>query len=141
MTVVNFICKERQVLFHAGQRVRFNWTVWENYEIGGEFSIGLIYHGTVIEEHGLRFIVRVDDGPSVCEHQVPARETFKAENLVIKVKPSVMAALDEPDRALCAVCSGYEGERARCQGWGRVGAIDSYWPVQCMALEAERKAA
>lgn len=135
VTVVNFICKERRSLFHAGQRVKFDWTYWDYHEEGEDYSIGLVYNGTVIEEHGLRFIVRVDDGPSACEHGVPARDTFKSDNLVIKVKPSDMAALDEPDRALCPSCSAYEGEEARCQGWE--DGFHSYWPDGC--FKAGRK--
>lgn len=130
VTVVNFRCSQRRSLFHPGQRVQFVWTSWEasgGYE--EDHGIGLIYHGTVIEENGLRFIVRVDDGPSACPEQIDAGDVFKNDSLVIKVKPSDMKALDEPDRALCPSCSAYEGEEARCLGWE--DGFHNYWPDGC----------
>lgn len=130
ITIVNFRCNLRKPLFHCGQRVRFVWTPWENDSEGGEgYGIGLTYHGTVIEEHGLRFIVRVDEGASACSRQIDARDVFKSDTLVIKVKPSDMAALDEPDRALCPSCSAYEGEKSRCHGWEDQGY--GYFPNGC----------
>lgn len=135
ITVVNFRCGQRQPLFRSGQRVQFAWTSWESdgYE---DSSVDLLYHGTVIEENGLRFIVRVDDGPSACSEQIAARDVFKNDSLVIKVKPSDMKALDESDRILCPSCSAYEGEDARCQGWEDPG-FHSYWPDGC--FKAGRK--
>lgn len=118
ITVINFQCNLRKPIFHSGQRVRFIWTFWENDGEGGEgYGIGLTYHGTVIEEHGLRFIVRVDEGPSACSQKIDARGVFKNDTLVIKVKPADMVDLGEPDRALCPSCSAYEGEKSRCHGW------------------------
>lgn len=130
VTTINFRCDLRQPLFHAGQRVQLAWTSWESDGYEGESSVDLIYHGTVIEETGLRFIVRVDDGPSACAEKIAARDVFKNETLVIKVKPSDMTALDEPDRALCPSCCAYEGEDDRCQGWEDPG-FHSYWPDGC----------
>lgn len=135
VTVVNFRCGHREPLFHSGQRVRFIWTSWERGDYGDDHGIGLIYHGTVIEEKGLRFIVRVDDGPSACGEEIAARDVFKNDTLVIKVKQSDMTALDEPDRALCPSCSAYEGEEGRCHGWAEFDF--SYWPDGC--FKAERK--
>jgi hypothetical protein len=130
VTVVNFRCASRQPMFRSGQRVAFDWTYWDVCE-DEDFGLGLIYHGTVIEEYGLRFIVRVDDGPSADINEVAARETFKSDNLVIKVRPAAMRALDEADRVLCPHCSAYEGEQGRCQGWGH--GYDSYWPNGCFS--------
>lgn len=136
VTVVNFRCAYRKPLYRTGQRVEFNWTSWENDGEGGEGDgLGLTYHGTVIEECGLRFIVRVDDAPSADAAKITARDTFKAENLVIKVKPSDMRAIGEPDKALCPACSAYEGEKARCQGWGG-DDFGSYWPNGCLQRPA-----
>lgn len=137
VTVVNFRCDARRPLFHAGQRVRFIWTSWEQDDFGNEDGLGLIFHGTVIEENGLRFIVRVDDGPSACAEKIDARDVFKNDSLVIKVKPSDMTALSEPDRTLCPSCSAYEGEKSRCQGWEEPDF--SYWPDGC--FKAGRKVA
>lgn len=135
ITVVNFRCGHRKPLFHPGQRVRFIWTSWERSDYDDDHGIGLIYHGTVIKENRLRFIVRVDDGPSVCPEQIAARDVFRNDSLVIKVKPSDMKALDEPDRALCPSCSAYEGEEARCLGWE--DGFHIHWPDGC--FKAGRK--
>lgn len=129
VTVVNFRCDLRKPLFHAGQRVQFAWTSWDSDGYEGDSSVDLLYHGTVIEENGLRFIVRIDDGPSACPEQLGARDVFKNDSLVIKIKPADMVALDEPDRALCPSCSAYEGEEARCLGWE--DSFHSYWPDGC----------
>lgn len=139
VTVINFRCSLRRPIFHAGQRVRFGWTSWESGGYEGDSSVGLVYHGTVIEEHGLRFIVRVDDGLSACREKINARDVFKSENLVIKVKPADMTALDEPDRALCPLCAAYAGETSRCMGWGDPQSIDSFWPTGCV-VQTERAA-
>lgn len=139
VTVINFRCDLRKPLFHAGQRVSVNWTYWEYSELGEDYSVGLIYHGTVIEECGLRFIVRIDDGPSACRNEIDAHDTFKSENLVIKVKPADMTALGEPDRALCPLCAAYAGETSRCMGWGDPRSIDSFWPAGCV-VQNERAA-
>lgn len=130
VTTINFRCDLRRPLFHAGQRVQFIWTYWESGDGDGDEGFGLIFHGTVIEENGLRFIVRVDDGPCASDAEMTARAVFKNETLVIKVKPSDMTALDEPDRVLCPSCSAYEGDDARCQGWEDPG-FHSYWPDGC----------
>ncbi len=138
VTVINFRCGDRQPLFHAGQRVRFNWTSWEHCEeIAEDFGLRLVYHGTVLEEHGLRFIVRVDDEPSADGEKIAARDTFKSDNLVIKVKPSDMCALNEPDRQLCPVCSAYPDETSRCQGWEESGGF-GYWPTGCLVHQAQK---
>jgi len=130
ITVINFRCNLRKPLFHQGQRVRFTWTYWDNDGEGYEgYGVRLSYHGTVIEENGLRFIVRVDEGLSACAEKIDARDVFKSDTFVIKVKPSDMSALDEPDRALCPSCSAYEGEKSRCHGWEDQGF--SYWPNGC----------
>lgn len=134
VTVVNFRCDLRKPLFHAGQRVQLSWTSWDSdgYE---DSSVDLLYHGTVIVEYGLRFIVRIDDGPSACGEKIAARDVFKNDSLVIKVKPSDMKALDEPDRALCPSCSAYEGEESRCLGWE--DGLYGYRPDGC--FKAGRK--
>lgn len=136
VTVVNFRCGVRTQLFRPGQRVRFVWTLWERNDFGEDDDFGLIYHGTVIEESGLRFIVRVDDAPSVDGAKIAARDVFKNDSLVIKVKPSDMKALDEPDRALCPACSAYAGEEGRCQGWEGPD-FHSYWPDGCFKANRE----
>lgn len=136
VTTINFRCDLRRPLFRAGQRVRFVWTSWERNDFGEDDGLGVIFHGTVIEEIGLRFIVRVDDGLSACAEKIAARDVFKNYSLVIKVKPSDMKALDEPDRVLCPSCCAYEGEEARCQGWEDPG-FHSCWPDGC--FKAGRK--
>lgn len=130
VTVVNFRCAARRPLFHTGQRVGFKWT---DYGDGSfeEDAITLFFHGTVIEEAGLRFIVRVDDGTSADAAKYAARDVFKSDSLVIKVKPADMQALEEPDRRMCLVCSAYDDEVSRCQGWGDPGSWDNYWPDAC----------
>lgn len=131
VTSINFRCSDRSPLFETGQRVSFRWTSWEVDDWGNSDSLGLIYHGTVIQEHGLRFIVRVDDGPSADDEKIEARDTFKNGDLVIKVKPSDMLALDEAPRKLCPSCAGYDGETERCHAWhdGYVG----YSPNGCLS--------
>lgn len=131
VTVVNFRCAARQPLFRAGQRVGFGWADYGDGQFE-EDAIGLVYHGTVIQEHGLRFIVRVDDGPSADGAKIEARDLFKSGNLVIKVKPTTMHALAEPDRITCPSCSAYAGEEGRCQGWEDPG-FHIYWPLGCLA--------
>lgn len=139
VTVINFQCGDRQSLFHTGQRVKFNWISWEpDYEYGEPPGVRLVYHGTVIEDRRLRFIVRVDDGPSADDQKIFARDVFKSDNLVIKVKPSDMKALDEPDRQLCPSCSAYPDEDNRCQGWGTPGSWDGYWPAGCLVRQSRQ---
>ena len=139
VTVVNFKCGDRQTLFHTGQRVAFNWTSWERLEeFAEDHGLGLIFHGTVIGEKGLRFIIRVDDGPSADAEKIAARDTFKNDSLVIKVKPSDMRALAEPDRQLCPACSAYPDETSRCQGWEEPGGFGSYWPTGCLIRQAQK---
>jgi hypothetical protein len=139
VTVVNFRCRDRLPLFHSGQRVAFTWTFWEPSGGYEEYhGLGLVYHGTVIEEHALRFIVRVDDAPSADVEKIAARDTFKSDNLVIKVRPADMRALDEPDRQLCPACIAYPDEASRCQGWGEPGGFGSYWPTGCLVRQAQK---
>lgn len=129
VTVVNFRCLSRKEMFRPGQRVEFHWIDYGDGQFE-EDAVSLLFHGTVMEERGLRFIVRVDDTED-------ARGVFKSDSLVIKVKPSDMHALDEPDRPMCPSCCGYPGEKSRCQGWGNPGSLESYWPVGCLVRQSQ----
>jgi hypothetical protein len=139
VTVINFRCADRKQMFHTGQRIGFRWTDYGDGQFE-EDAITLFYHGTVIEEKGLRFIIRVDDGPSADAAQYQARDVFKSDNLVIKVKPSDMRALPEPDRTMCPACCAYPNESGRCQGWGEPGSWDNYWPDGCLQKPTGRSA-
>lgn len=134
VTSIKFACKERKPMFHPGQRVAFKWAVYgETGEYWDAEKVQCEFHATVMKEKGLRFIVRVDDGPDHLDGEISAKDTFNNDNLVIKVKPSDMKALGQPDVAICQVCAKYEGEKG-CHGYGSKRDLYSYWPDECLRI-------
>ena len=135
VTSIKFKCEDRKPMFGAGQRVSFAWKVYQDDCEGVQY--GEVYEtefvGTVISEanRGLRFIIRVD---AVNEYYdfIPS-EVFKNDNLIIKVKPVDMVALDEPNRSFCLGCFAYDlaDAKGRCQGHDGVG-WDRYIPDGCL---------
>ncbi len=117
-------------MFRSGQRVSLLWRVFEHFQDRTD-EISVRFNATVIAENGLRFIVRVDDMDDL-EEGIPAKHVFRNESLIIKVKPSDLAQIDEPARVLCSECCAYEGEADRCLGYGDPKSWDSYWPSQCL---------
>ncbi len=97
ITSVKFRCTERQSMFRRGQRVSVTWTV------GGDcYELNETWPATVIAEVGTRFVLSVDDVAS--DEGTPARDYIKNERLFVKVSPSRLTALDEPDRQICKFC-------------------------------------
>jgi len=134
VTAINFRCDDRQPMFRLGQRVTFSWRVFcDDSDFGTDDESLVVFAGTVLEEHGLKFIVRVDDGPARSgDELLDAKDVFKSGRLIIKVKPSDMSALNEPDQVMCGACCAYDDEPTRCQGWGNPNSWDSYWPKECI---------
>ena len=138
ITSVKFNCKERQMLFHIGQRVEFTWRVYGDGELQmGDDPCITQFNATVIQETrtGLRYTVRVD--PESEYYDFDPKTVFRNENLVINVKPCDMRAIDEPDRTFCPSCLAYDADEAktRCQGFNGepfMGFDDTYHPEGCL---------
>lgn len=114
VTSIKFKCPERKAFFLPGQRVSFEWSMWESdgYE---ESALHLIFHGTVLRERGSKFVVQVDAGKDASGEEIEASDIFKKnEALLIKVRPANMTVLDEPAKAVCLTCYQVEGQEDRC---------------------------
>ncbi len=115
ITSIKFQCLERKSYFSTGQRVSFDWTMWESdgYD---ESSLPLIFHGTVIRERGSKFVVQVDAGKDASGEGIEASDVFKKNDaLLIKVRPANMKALDEPAQTVCLTCYQIAGRaESRC---------------------------
>lgn len=97
VTSVKFRCADRQSMFRPGQRVGITWTV------GGDgYELDETWPATVIAETGTRFLVHIDDVES--DEGTPARDFINNERLFVKVSPSRLRPLDEPDRTVCKWC-------------------------------------
>ncbi|ANL02649.1 hypothetical protein EVC10_039 [Rhizobium phage RHph_Y25] len=111
---LKFKCAERQQMFSAGQRVEFDWSLWERDEYDSS-ELPMVFHGTVIRERGAKFVVQVDSGKDASGEGIEASEVFKKnDQLLIKVRPAKMRALDEAPRAVCSTCYHVEGGEDRC---------------------------
>lgn len=107
---LKFRCADRKALFHAGQRIKFDWTYWDDCNEGYPVT----FNGTVVREVGTKFVVQVDDARDDC-HEIEAKDVFtKTDVLMIKVRPADMRALNEPDRRVCESCFEIEGGEPRC---------------------------
>ena len=114
VTSLKFRCPERRAFFATGQRVSFEWTMWDSdgYE---ESALHLVFHGTVIRERGSKFVVQVDAGKDTSGEEIEASDVFKKNDaLLIKVRPANMTALDEPAKNVCLTCYQIEGQEDRC---------------------------
>ncbi|MBP2508154.1 hypothetical protein J2855_001789 [Agrobacterium tumefaciens] len=115
VTSIKFKCLDRKAHFSTGQRVSFDWTMWESdgYD---ESSLPLVFHGTVIRERGSKFVVQVDAGKDASGEGIEASDVFKKnEALLIKVRPANMKALDEPSQTVCLTCYQIAGSaESRC---------------------------
>jgi len=130
VTSVKFRCPDRQAHFRSGQRVAFDWKVWETdgYD---ESCMNLTFHGTVLQEKGSKFVVQVDAGKDKTIEGYEASEVFKRNDaLITKVRPADMRPLNEPTRSVCLTCYQIEGmEEIRChrtisdQKWKPKGCI------------------
>lgn len=135
VTSVKFHCPERKALFAPGQRVSFDWSVWDSYGYE-ESRVPLVFHGTVVRERGSKFVVQVDAGKDASGEEIEAADVFKKnEALLIKVRPANMTALDEPTKAVCLTCYQIEGQEDRCyrsdgQVWVPKGCIKSVAAAQ-----------
>ena len=136
VTSVNFVCRERTPMFSTGDRVSFPWSYYEPTDWDSEEENKLIFSGTVIAEHGLKFVVRVDDADGEAaddnSEAMPAKHVFKNDSLIIKVRPADMTAKAEPSKPICVSCGTFADESKRCWGYGTPGTIDSYWPSDCL---------
>lgn len=136
ITSLKFRCPERKAFFATGQRVSFEWTMWDSdgYE---ESALHLIFHGTVIRERGSKFVVQVDAGTDASGEEIDASDVFKKnEALLIKVRPANMTALDEPKKTVCLTCYQIEGHpERRCYRSGM------YWaPKGCIEPDPRQPA-
>ena len=125
---VKFKCDSRQPMFSAGQRVVFHWTWWDD---GDGYPVE--FHATVLREVGSKFVVQVDRGQSSSDDGVMSEDVFrKNDQLLIKVRPSHMRALEEPPRRTCQTCYYVEGvAEDRCYASGY------YSPVVCARSKSE----
>lgn len=130
ITSVKFRCGDRQSMFRTGQRVAVTWTV------GGdnEYELDETWPGTVLRESGTRFLISIDDVPS--DEGTPARDYINNERLFVKVSPSRLRALDEPDRRICKFCQRAPADGDACQDrdrdvWSRNGG----YPLGCLVKE------
>ncbi|MBY0394555.1 MAG: hypothetical protein K2Q27_14970 [Novosphingobium sp.] len=130
ITSVKFRCTDRQSMFHPGQRVGITWTAGN-----GDYELDETWPGTVIRESGTRFLIAIDDVPS--DEGTPARSYIRNERLFVKVSPSRLQLLDEPDRRICKFC-----ERAPATGDACIDRDTDIWsfnsgfPLGCMLKEA-----
>lgn len=114
---IKFRCDARQPMFREGQRVLFNWSLWEpGDDEWGASELPLIFKGTVIREIKTKFAVQVDSGTDASGEDIEAKTVFKnGESLLIKVRPADMKALEEPDNRVCQTCFWAEGRsEPRC---------------------------
>lgn len=130
ITSLKFACPDRRALFAAGQRVVFNWSLWESDGYDPD-PLPLSFTGTVLRERGPKFVVQVDAGQDASGEGIEASEVFKKnDQLLVKVKPADMRPLDEPSRRICTTCYWVEGAAEdRCykmpdQNWIPNGCID-----------------
>lgn len=130
ITSVKFRCTDRQSMFRTGQRVAVTWTV------GGdnEYELDETWPGTVLRESGTRFLISIDDVPS--DEGTPARSYIKNERLFVKVSPSRLRALDEPDRRICTFCDRAPVDGDACQDRDRdIWSFNSSYPLGCLVKE------
>lgn len=125
---LKFKCTDRQPLFVSGQRVQFDWLLWDTDGYDSE-STPLTFHGTVLRERSPKFVVQVDHGVDASGEGIEASEIFKRnDQLLVKVKPADMRSLDESNRKVCATCYWVEGTAEdRCykmSDWTPGGCID-----------------
>lgn len=132
---LKFRCADRASYFSAGQRVEFDWTLWDT---DGYDSYGLpvTFQGTVIRERGTRFVIQVDRGEDTSGEGINASEVFKKnDQLLVKVRPADMRPIDEPSRLICGTCYWVEGvAEDRCYQSG------DYLPIGCIDRLAAREA-
>jgi len=107
ITSVKFTCDYRQPMFAAGQRVHFDWNIFDS-EIGDSGET-VTFAGTVLAEKGSRFVIQVDAGTDI-DGNYPVDDTFTKNDVrIVKARPANMRASDEPSRIVCAVCYAVEG--------------------------------
>jgi len=128
VTSVKFKCQQRMPRFKMGQRVRFDWT---HYDDDSNEAIMTSFTGTIAyEKRGkLRFVIRVDQEESA--EELHPKYVFRNGGDVVAIKPDDIKLLDEPYRHICAECLAYQGETDRCNR-------SEYFitPVGCLTLEA-----
>ena len=109
VTSLKFKCPERKAFFAPGQRIQFNWSLWDTDEYDSS-ELPLVFYGTVLRERGSKFVVQVDAGKDASGEGIEASEVFKKNDaLLVKVRPAAMKAIDEPARAVCLTCYHVEG--------------------------------
>lgn len=129
VTSLKFRCPERQAFFATGQRVVFDWKLFETDEYDTSV-LHLTFKGTVIRERGTKFVVQVDSGKDI-EYEIEASEVFrKNDALLIKIRPADMRPLNEPAKAVCLTCYQVEGQEDRCYRSGT-----SWVPNGCIKAE------
>lgn len=131
---LKFKCADRNPLFTTGQRVQFDWILWESDGYDSD-ALPMTFHGTVLRERGTKFVVQVDSGVDASGESIEASEVFKKnDQLLVKVKPSDMRALNEPSRRVCTTCYWVEGAAEdRCYkmtDWVPNGCIEPAREVQ-----------
>lgn len=129
---VKFKCPERRAFFSPGQRVAFDWKLFESDEYDTSV-LHLTFKGTVIRERGSKFVVQVDSGKDI-EDEIEASEVFKKNDaLLIKVRPADMRPLNEPAKTVCLTCYQVEGQEDRCYrsgtSWVPKGCIKANEPA------------
>lgn len=132
---LKFRCTDRQSMFSPGQRVVFDWVLWDSDGYDSD-ALPLIFKGTVLCERGTKFVVQVDHGVDASGEGIEAKDVFKKnDQLLVKVRPAHMRPLDEPSKLICGTCYWVEGvaeDRCYQSGYGHI-------PVGCINRLAGNK--
>lgn len=115
ITSIKFRCRDRRARFYPGQRIEFDWQVYDeaDAEYGGGEGCPVSFKGTVVREktNRRRFVIRVDQDQQ-CDEYRPS-DVFK-DSEFISVRPDDMRPVNEPDRSLCERCSAYLDDPDDC---------------------------
>ncbi|MDQ0132627.1 hypothetical protein J2T08_000528 [Neorhizobium galegae] len=132
---LKFKCPDRLPMFQPGQRVGFDWSLWDADDYDSS-ELPLTFSGTVLRERGTKFVIQVDSGPDTSGEGIQASDVFKKNDaLLTKVRPAKMTALDEPARKVCLTCYHVEGQAEdRCYKSGT-----SWVPNGCIEPDVSPK--
>ena len=128
ITSISFKCVERKPAFQQGQRITVTWPFHEDEDPDGML---IDFHATVITEHKPgRYYIRIDNGPDQTIGEYEAPKCLNS-NGHAHVSFTRLAALDEPPRAVCAVCGEVDGITKDCYGHGPGYGEGRYVPFGC----------
>ena len=127
ITSAKFRCEDRVARFRRGQRVQFIWRYYDDAGEGRRDGYETVFVGTVMHEKAgnKRFAVKVDPDHEIYDLK-PGDILKNAE--FTSVRPDDMVPADEPDRALCPLCSADDvANDAQRLCWGRGDLSNVAW--------------